>query len=158
MARRALAIAAIGLAALWAPAGAFRSGAWLAARVGAGSSLLRTPAGRHSAVMAAKKDTVPTVNKAELVSRIAVRSNCTKKIANDVLTAAMESIVESVCEGNKVMLVGFGSFQPKSLPAREGRNPRTGEKLQIQASRVPSFSVAKTFKERVNGSKDAPKA
>lgn len=54
------------------------------------------------------------------------------------------------------MLVGFGSFAPKSLPAREGRNPRTGEKLQIAASRVPAFSVAKTFKERVNASKDAP--
>jgi len=101
----------------------------------------------------AKKPTVPTLNKADLVSRIATRTGVTKKVANDVLVATVETIIEAVCEGNKVMLVGFGSFAPKSLPAREGRNPRTGEKLQIQASRVPAFSVAKTFKERVNNSK-----
>ncbi|KAJ1638028.1 histone-like bacterial DNA-binding protein [Pavlovales sp. CCMP2436] len=93
------------------------------------------------------------MNKSDLVSRIATRTGVTKKVANDVLSATMETIVDSVCEGNKVMLVGFGSFTPKSLPAREGRNPRTGEKLQIQASRVPGFSVAKTFKDRVNTTK-----
>jgi len=98
---------------------------------------------------------VPTLNKADLVSRIATRTGVTKKVANDVLSATMDTIVDSVCEGNKVMLVGFGSFAPKSLPARQGRNPRTGEKLQIKASRVPAFSVAKSFKEKVNASKDS---
>lgn len=57
-----------------------------------------------------------------------------RQVANDLLSATMETVIEAVCEGNKVMLVGFGSFAPKHLPAREGRNPRTGEKLQIQGT------------------------
>jgi len=93
------------------------------------------------------KPAVPTMNKSDLVSRIATRTGVTKKVANDVLSATMETIVDSVCEGNKVMLVGFGSFTPKSLPAREGRNPRTGEKLQIQGTRFRfefSFSFSRS--------------
>ncbi|KAG8458019.1 hypothetical protein KFE25_007226 [Diacronema lutheri] len=104
------------------------------------------------------KTNAPTINKAELVSRIAERSGVTKKVAGDVLNATMDCIIDSVSEGNKVMLVGFGSFAPKQLPARNGRNPRTGEKLQIQASRIPSFSVAKTFKDRVNANKGEAEA
>ncbi|MDJ0648374.1 MAG: HU family DNA-binding protein [Xenococcaceae cyanobacterium MO_188.B19] len=89
------------------------------------------------------------MNKGELVDRIAQRATVTKKQADAVLSAAIETIMEAVSEGNKVTLVGFGSFEPRDRKEREGRNPKTGEKMSIPATTVPAFSPGKLFKEKV---------
>ena len=72
-----------------------------------------------------------------------------KKTAALVLGAALDVIVEQVSEGNKVSLVGFGTFNSKDRPTREGRNPKTGEKMIVAAATVPTFSFGKGFKEAV---------
>ena len=89
------------------------------------------------------------MNKGELVDRTAQRATVTKKQADAVLSAAIETIMEAVSEGNKVTLVGFGSFEPRDRKEREGRNPKTGEKMSIPATTVPAFSPGKLFKEKV---------
>lgn len=89
------------------------------------------------------------MNKGELVDRIAQRATVTKKQADAVLSAAIETIMEAVSEGDKVTLVGFGSFEPRDRKEREGRNPKTGDKMTIPATTVPAFSPGKLFKEKV---------
>ncbi|MBD1995276.1 HU family DNA-binding protein [Leptolyngbya sp. FACHB-541] len=89
------------------------------------------------------------MNKGELVDAIAEKSNINKKQADAVLTATVESIMEAVSKGEKVTLVGFGSFEPRERKAREGRNPKTGEVMEIPAAKVPAFSAGKVFKEKV---------
>lgn len=91
------------------------------------------------------------MNKGELVDSIAEKANVTKKQADIVLTAALDSIVEAVSSGEKVTLVGFGAFEPRDRKAREGRNPKTGAKMQIPATTVPAFSAGKLFKAKVAG-------
>ncbi len=91
------------------------------------------------------------MNKGELVDAIASSAELSKKDADAVLSATIEAIIEAVAAGEKVTLVGFGSFERRERAAREGRNPQTGESLQIAASRVPAFSAGKQFKERVAG-------
>ncbi|MCM1982807.1 HU family DNA-binding protein [Lyngbya confervoides BDU141951] len=91
------------------------------------------------------------MNKGELVDKIAEKANVTKKQADQVLTAALDSIVDAVSSGEKVTLVGFGAFEPRERKAREGRNPKTGDKMQIPATTVPAFSAGKLFKEKVAG-------
>ncbi|MHC5600008.1 MAG: HU family DNA-binding protein, partial [Nostoc sp.] len=75
------------------------------------------------------------MNKGELVDAIAEKANVTKKQADAVLSAALDEIVEAVSSGNKVTLVGFGSFESRERKAREGRNPKTNEKMEIPATR-----------------------
>jgi DNA-binding protein HU-beta len=89
------------------------------------------------------------MNKGELVDAIAAKANVTKRDADAILTAALESIMEAVARGEKVTLVGFGTFEPRDRQAREGRNPQTGEAMTIPATRVPAFSAGKQFKESV---------
>lgn len=89
------------------------------------------------------------MNKSELIDVIAEKAGVTKKQADAVLTATIESIMETVSSGDKVTLVGFGSFEPRHRQAREGRNPKTGDKMEIPATKVPAFSAGKMFKERV---------
>lgn len=89
------------------------------------------------------------MNKGDLIDRIAERTPVTKKQADAVLTAALEAIMEAVSEGEKVTLVGFGSFESRERKEREGRNPKTGEKMNIPATKVPAFSPGKLFKEKV---------
>lgn len=89
------------------------------------------------------------MNKGELVDVIAAQANVTKKEADDILTATVDTIMETVADGDKVALVGFGSFEPRERKARDGRNPKTGEVLKIKATTVPAFSAGKTFKEKV---------
>lgn len=89
------------------------------------------------------------MNKGELVDVIAEKANVTKKQADAVLSAALDAIVEAVSSGDKVTLVGFGSFEPRQRKAREGRNPKTGDKMEIPETRVPAFSPGKLFKEKV---------
>ncbi|MDZ4871569.1 MAG: DNA-binding protein HU [Chroococcidiopsis cubana SAG 39.79] len=89
------------------------------------------------------------MNKAELVDVIAAKTNVTKKDADLILSAMIQTIVEVVSGGDKVSLVGFGSFEPRQRLAREGRNPKTGEKMIIPATRVPGFAPGKLFKDKV---------
>lgn len=89
------------------------------------------------------------MNKGELVDAIAQKANVTKKEADQILTATLETILEAVANGDKVTIVGFGSFEARERQAREGRNPATGETIQIPATRVPVFAAGKGFKERV---------
>lgn len=97
------------------------------------------------------------MNKGELIDATAERSNVKKKEADAALTAALEVIMEAVANGDKVTLVGFGSFESRDRKAREGRNPKTGEKMNIPATKVPAFSPGKSFKEKVApGGAEAP--
>lgn len=89
------------------------------------------------------------MNKGELVDKVAEKASVTKKQADAVLTAAIDSIIEAVSNGDKVTLVGFGSFEPRDRKPREGRNPKTGEAMQIPGTKVPAFSAGKLFKEKV---------
>ena len=89
------------------------------------------------------------MNKGELLDRISQKATVTKKQADAVLSAAIETIMEAVSEGDKVTLVGFGSFERRDRKEREGRNPKTGEKMSIPATKVPAFSAGKLFKEKV---------
>ena len=92
------------------------------------------------------------MNKGELVDQVAEKAKSAginKKQADAVVTATVEAIMEAVSEGDKVTLVGFGSFEPRERKAREGRNPKTGEKMDIPATIVPAFSAGKLFKDMV---------
>jgi DNA-binding protein HU-beta len=89
------------------------------------------------------------MNKGELVDAVAEKASVTKKQADAVLTAALETIIEAVSSGDKVTLVGFGSFESRERKAREGRNPKTNEKMEIPATKVPAFSAGKLFREKV---------
>ena len=89
------------------------------------------------------------MNKGELVDRIAQRATVTKKQADAVLSAAIETIMDAVSEGDKVTLVGFDSFERRHRKEREGRNPKTGDKMLIPETEVPAFSAGKLFKDRV---------
>jgi DNA-binding protein HU-beta len=90
------------------------------------------------------------MNKGELVDAVASKAQVTKKEADAVLTAAIDSIMEAVAAGDKVTLVGFGSFEPRQRAARDGRNPQTGKTIKIPATTVPAFSAGKQFKELVS--------
>jgi len=90
---------------------------------------------------------VMAVSKGELVDAIAAKAGISKKLAASVLTSTLDVIVESVANGDKVSLVGFGTFDSKERAAREGRNPQTGDKMQIAATVVPTFSFGKSFKD-----------
>ncbi|ABW32280.1 HU family DNA-binding protein [Acaryochloris marina] len=89
------------------------------------------------------------MNKGELVDAIAENTGVTKKQADTTLSATIETIVDAVSSGEKVTLVGFGSFEARDRKAREGRNPKTGEKMTTPASKAPVFSAGKLFKEKV---------
>lgn len=89
------------------------------------------------------------MNKAELVNAVADKAGVTKKQADEILGATIDTIIETVSKGDKVTLVGFGSFEPRARKAREGRNPKTGKALKIPATTVPAFSAGKVFKDAV---------
>ena len=90
------------------------------------------------------------MNKAELITSMAEKSQLTKKDAEAALKAFIDSVQEALEGGDKVQLVGFGTFETRERAAREGRNPRTKETISIPASTVPVFKAGKEFKERVN--------
>lgn len=89
------------------------------------------------------------MNKGELVDAISDKAGVTKKQADAILTAALEAIQDAVASGDKVTLVGFGTFEARKRQAREGRNPQTGKTMTIPATTVPVFSAGKLFKEKV---------
>ncbi|MEX0272506.1 HU family DNA-binding protein [Leptolyngbyaceae cyanobacterium UHCC 1019] len=98
------------------------------------------------------------MNKSELVDAIAAKAEITKKEADAVLSAVIDAIMEAVSEGEKVTLVGFGTFEARQRQAREGRNPSTGKPIKIPATTVPAFSAGKSFKEKVAPAKEEKKA
>lgn len=90
------------------------------------------------------------MNKAELVSAIAAKSELSKKDCEAALNGFISTVEETLEKGDKVILVGFGTFEVRERSERKGRNPRTGEEMVIPASKVPSFKAGKKFKELVN--------
>ncbi len=90
------------------------------------------------------------MNKAELVAKVAEKSGITKKDAEKAVAGIFAAVQETLVEGGKVQILGFGTFEVKERAARTGRNPQTGEELQIAASRNPSFKPGKALKEAVN--------
>lgn len=94
------------------------------------------------------------MNKSEMIDAIAARSELSKAASAKALDAVIETIVESVAQGETVTLVGFGSFKASARAAREGKNPKTGAKIVIPQTTVPKFAAGATFKARVAG-KDA---
>ena len=95
--------------------------------------------------------TIFPMNKADLVNLVAARTELTKTDVSLVVDAAIDTIIDSVVEGKKVSILGFGSFEPRDRSARQGLNPKTGEKIAIPAKRVPAFTAGKLFKDRVQG-------
>lgn len=92
------------------------------------------------------------MNKAELVAKMAEKSNLTKKESEVALNAFMKVVEETLVSGDKVQLVGFGTFETRERSARSGRNPRKPEEvIQIPASKAPVFKAGKGLKELVNG-------
>ena len=90
------------------------------------------------------------MNQGELIQEVADEANLTKTQTQDAIRALLKTIMQVVADGDKVTLVGFGTFEPKVRSAREGRNPKTGDTIQIPAARVPTFSAGKAFREAVN--------
>ncbi len=104
----------------------------------------------QSSQLSSNPDKSKVMNKGELVDAIADKASVTKKQADVIVTAALEVIQEAVASGDKVTLVGFGTFEPRQRQAREGRNPKSGETMTIPATTVPAFSAGKMFKEKVS--------
>jgi len=89
------------------------------------------------------------MNKSELIEIVAEQADLSKNAADMAVSATIEAIMTAVADGEKVSLVGFGSFEPRDRKAREGRNPKTGETILIPATTVPAFSAGKGFKTLV---------
>ena len=90
------------------------------------------------------------MNKSDLVAAIAAKTGDTKKGAEDSLNAFVSVVTEALAKGDKVQLVGFGSFEVRKRAARKGRNPQTKEEIKITASKAPVFKAGKAFKDIVN--------
>ncbi|HSH48192.1 MAG TPA: HU family DNA-binding protein [Halomonas sp.] len=90
------------------------------------------------------------MNKSELIEAIAASADIPKAAASRALDAMVEAVADSLKKGDSVSLVGFGTFTVKDRAARTGRNPQTGEPIQISAARVPSFKAGKALKDAVN--------
>ena len=88
------------------------------------------------------------MNKVELIAQIAEKSGLSKKDAEKALAATVDAITEAVSTGDKVQLVGFGSFEVKQREARVGRNPKTKEAIEIPATTIPVFKAGKALKEK----------
>lgn len=89
------------------------------------------------------------MTKAELISAVAEKSELTKKDSDKAVTAVIDAITEALANGEKVSLVGFGTFEVKNRAARQGINPRTKEPMPIPASKLPAFKAGKALKEAV---------
>ena len=90
------------------------------------------------------------MNKTELVAAIAAKAELSKKDSEKALAAFVETVTEELKKGEKVQLVGFGTFEVSERAARDGRNPQTGETMKINASKAPRFKAGKALKDAVN--------
>ncbi|MGI6038007.1 MAG: HU family DNA-binding protein [Limnochordia bacterium] len=89
------------------------------------------------------------MNKSDLIASVAEKAGLTKKVASEAVEATLASIEEALSNGDKVTLVGFGTFEVRNRAARRGVNPANGEPIEIPASRVPAFRAGKALKEAV---------
>lgn len=89
------------------------------------------------------------MNKTELIASVAERTELSKTNSTKAVDAVFETITRALTEGDKVQIMGFGNFEVKERSARKGRNPQTGEEIEIAASKLPSFSAGKTLKDAV---------
>ncbi|ABK86593.1 DNA-binding protein HU [Bacillus cereus 95/8201] len=89
------------------------------------------------------------MNKTELIKNVAQNAEISQKEATVVVQTVVESITNTLAAGEKVQLIGFGTFEVRERAARTGRNPQTGEEMQIAASKVPAFKAGKELKEAV---------
>lgn len=96
------------------------------------------------------------MNKSELIETVAQRSNITKKRAEEVVNMIFDSMVQAMVQGDRIEIRGLGSFMVKEYGAYIGRNPRTGESIQVKPKKLPFFKVGKELKDRVD--KSAPSA
>ena len=90
------------------------------------------------------------MNKGELVAALAAKTELSKKDSEAALNALIDVIGESLVKGEKVQLIGFGTFETKNRPARVARNPRTGAEVKIAASKAPAFKAGKALKDKVS--------
>ena len=90
------------------------------------------------------------MNKTQLIEAVAAKAEIKKKDAEVAVNAVIEAIEEALKAGEKVQLVGFGTFEVKERGARTGRNPQTGEAIEIAASKHPAFTAGKAFKDAIN--------
>lgn len=93
------------------------------------------------------------MNKSELIANVAAKSGLKKKDAESAISAFVEVVQQALIEGDKVQLIGFGTFEVRQRAARTGRKPATGEEIQIPASNNPVFKAGKALKDAVNPSK-----
>ena len=90
------------------------------------------------------------MNKTQFIEVVALKTGLKKKEAEAAVNAMTEAVVEALKAGDKVQLMGFGTFEVKERAARDGRNPKTGETIEIAASKHPAFSAGKAFKDSIN--------
>ena len=90
------------------------------------------------------------MNKTDLVEAVALKTGMTKKAAEEAVNAVNAAIADALAEGQKVQIIGFGTYSVKTRAAREGRNPKTGEKMTIAASKTPAFTAGKALKDAIN--------
>jgi len=90
------------------------------------------------------------MNKSELVAALAEKAELSKKDGEKALNAFVDAVSDALAKGDKVQLIGFGTFEVKSRPARVARNPRTGDEIKIAASKAPAFKAGKALKDKVN--------
>ena len=90
------------------------------------------------------------MNKTDLINVVNAETKIAKKDVDAVVTAAIKAITDALKQGDKVALIGFGTFEVKATAAREGRNPKTGETITIPAAKKPAFAASKVLKDEVN--------
>lgn len=90
------------------------------------------------------------MNKTELISAVAKATELKKVDADKAVNAVITAIQDTLKKGEKVQLIGFGTFESKKRPARMARNPRTGEEIKVKASKAPTFKASKAFKDELN--------
>ncbi|MFQ3542975.1 HU family DNA-binding protein [Halobacillus rhizosphaerae] len=89
------------------------------------------------------------MNKTDLINAVSEKADLSKKDATQAVDSVFESIMDSLKDGEKVQLIGFGNFEVRERAARKGRNPQTGEEIEISASKVPAFKPGKALKDAV---------
>ena len=90
------------------------------------------------------------MNKTDLINVVAAEANLSKKDADAAVSATLAAIANALKEGDKVQLIGFGTFEIKEVAEREGRNPKTGETIKIPACKKPAFTASKLLKDQIN--------
>ena len=89
------------------------------------------------------------MTKAELIDKIAISSGISRTAANNALNATLDNITRTLQKGQKVTLIGFGTFAVQQIKARTGRNPKTGEEIKIPAGKIPRFTAGKALKSAI---------